>query len=197
MTSDVFTQALQKLRDIIHQAEASRQPEPNAATLATVDSTSNRPSVRTIYVHVQADEIAFFVNTKTGKGRQIEWNPQIALCFFWRHLQQQAIIEGRVERISDTEADALWSTRTRESKLAARASRPDHHTGDKPGLQTRLSEQKNEFSFTRAPRPAAWAGYRLLPERFEFWETGWHRMRMRNVFERRVDGHWEVLAQDP
>lgn len=197
MTTKVLAQALQKLRQAIDQAASSRQPEPNAATLATVDSVSNRPSARTIYVHVKADDIAFFVNMNSGKGRQIAWNPQVALCFFWRHLQQQVIIEGRVERLDDVTADALWGGRTRESKLGAHASRQERHVGNKASLTARVQEQKSQFSFTRAPRPANWSGYRVVPDRLEFWETGWHRIRMRDSFERQVDGRWEATAQEP
>lgn len=188
---------ISELRKLIDQARASKELEANTAALATAEISSGRPSVRTVYIHVEQDSIMFFVNTKSGKGRQLEWNPQVALCFFWRYLQKQVTIEGKVEQVSDSVADALWAKRPRESKLASRVSEQHLRQGDKASLESRLAEEKKAHNFDRIERPEHWMGYRLLPDRMEFWDTGWYRMRLRHLFERELDGRWVTLSQEP
>ncbi|MDA3920161.1 MAG: pyridoxal 5'-phosphate synthase [Salinisphaera sp.] len=197
MSSETLINAITRLHELIESARASHEPEANAAALATTDGPSGRPTVRTIYVHVDDEDIVFFVNAASGKGRQLEWNAAAALCFFWRHLAQQVTLDGRVEILDDEKADALWQKRTRESALAARASRQDARQGDKVTLSTRYRTEKERYDFSPVERPEEWIAYRLLPERIEFWETGWHRMRMRTLYERQFDGQWEMRVQEP
>lgn len=185
------------LRTLINDAAAAGEPEANAATLATVDAALNRPSVRTIHVHVDAANVRFFVNTRSGKGRQLNWNPQAALCFYWRRLQKQAALEGAVVQLDAGDADRLWRKRTRESALAARVSSQKMRLAEKPRLEERLHEERQRYSFSAVPRPEHWLGYRMLVDRIEFWDTGWHRMRVRQLFERDTDGRWNASVQEP
>lgn len=197
MSSTTLKKAITRLHKLIEYAWAIGEPEANAAALATTDSTNAKPSNRTIYVHVDDDDIAFFVNAASGKGRQLEWNPVAALCFFWRNLSRQVTLEGKVERLDDKKADALWQQRSRESALAAGASKQEASPGDEVGLKRRYFEQSQRYSFSRVPRPEDWIGYRLLPDRIEFWETGWDRMRMRYLYERDFKEQWRMLVQEP
>lgn len=197
MAQDPLADALERLKALIERAHVSEEPDANAATLATVDASSGRPSVRTIYVHLVTDGLAFFINEKSGKGQQLIWNPQAAFCFFWRRLQQQVTLEGAVERMNDDEADEVWAMRPRESRLASRASQQQALEGDKEGLDARLHEERQRFSFAQVARPEHWVGYRMTPDRIEFWDTGWHRMRVRHLIERGVDGRWEIHNQEP
>lgn len=190
-------QPIQYLRDLIEEGHTAGDPDAHAAALATADTVNARPSVRTVFVHVTEDGVAFFVNAKSGKGRQLEWNPQAALCFFWRDRQVQVTLEGSVELLSDDSADKLWKTRPHESSLAAHASRQHAHAGDKAALKSRVHEEKQRFGFVKVTRPSHWIGYRLLPERLEFWDSGWHRMRMRQLFELTPDGKWREVDQEP
>lgn len=190
-------QPIERLRELINRGHATGDADAHAAALATADTSTGRPSVRIVYVHVQNGEIAFFVNSKSGKGRQLEWNPQAALCFFWRYLQAQVTLDGTIEELDAETADTLWQTRSRESRLAAHASQQQAHEGDKGALDARLQEEKQRFGFSKASRPAHWIGYRLRPERIEFWDSGWHRMRMRDLFEQALDGEWHRVSQEP
>ena len=197
MTQTQLGEPLTLLRDIIRQGHANNDADANAAALATADSASGRPSVRTVYVHLVEQGLVFFVNARSGKGRQLEWNPYASLCFFWRYMSRQVIVEGEVELLDSAAADACWRNRPRESRLAAHASHQHEHEGDEQAMKARLHEEKQRFSFSKVERPEHWLGYRLLPEHFEFWETGWGRLRSRRSFERQADGAWVSLRQDP
>ncbi|MDT0496587.1 pyridoxal 5'-phosphate synthase [Algiphilus sp. W345] len=197
MTKAQTVEPVTLLRDIIQQGHANDDADANAAALATADSASGRPSVRTVYVQIVEQDIVFFVNARSGKGRQIEWNPYVGLCFFWRYMRRQVIVEGRIELLDPAAADACWRDRPRESRLAAHASRQHAHTGDERAMKARLHEEKQRFNFSKVVRPEHWLGYKLLPEHFEFWETGWGRLSSRRSFERQPDGTWVSLRQDP
>lgn len=197
MSSETRIAAISRLHQLIEYARSADVSEANAASLATTDAASGRPSVRTIYVHVETDEITFFVNSASGKGRQLQWNTAASLCFFWRELSRQVILDGGVEQLDDERADTLWQHRTRESALVARSSKQHEREGDPAGLAERHREQKQRYNFARVERPEHWIGYRLHPERIEFWETGWGRMRMRYSYERQLGGRWQVLTHEP
>lgn len=188
---------VRRLEETIAQGYARDDADANAAALATSDVTSGRPSVRTVYVHIRYEEIVFFVNSYSGKGQQLQWNPYAALCFFWRYMQQQVTVDGLVEVLDDAVADDYWSRRSRESTLGSHASRQHLHEGDEAGLKARLHEEKQRFSFTKSNRPAHWIGYRLIPDRLEFWDTGWGRLRARELFECDMERHWTRLTQEP
>lgn len=197
MSSRESENPVKRLSETIEQGHAQDDADANAAALATSDSVSGRPSVRTVHVHVQDDDIVFFVNSRSGKGQQLHWNPYVALCFFWRYMRKQITVDGQVEVLDDAVADDYWGRRGRGSTLGARASRQHLHEGDRAVLDARLHEEKQSFSFAKVTRPALWIGYRLIPNRLEFWDTGWDRLRSRELFERDVDGNWAYVTQDP
>lgn len=196
MTS-IADEAVSRLYDDILQARAAQVADPHAAALATADHTNGKPSIRTVYVQIEPPQMVFFFNSRSGKGRQIEWNPQIALCFFWREIQQQAIVEGHVEPLGDELADVFWAKRPREMRLAAHASHQQDIKGDVGEYEKRLREEKRQFGFEPVSRPEYWRAVRVLPERFEFWDTGWHRARLRRLYERGPDGEWRRGVQEP
>jgi pyridoxamine 5'-phosphate oxidase len=147
-------------------------------------------------VHIDEDTIVFFVNTGSGKGHQLRGNPQAALCFFWRKLGKQVVIEGAVEELVDDEAQFFWQQRPREAALAARISSQGQVSGESR-LKDRLHAEKQRYNFVRVERPLNWIGYRLRPERLVFWDTGWQRMRLRTSIQRLADGTWEVFDLKP
>ncbi len=181
----------------IESARRRGESDAHAATLATVDPASVRPSVRTVYVQIDDEALVFFVNTRSGKGQQLRWHPHAALCFFWRGLQQQVNVEGVVDLLDEEAADRLWAQRSRESTLVARSSEQHAVFGDLDAFRSRLEQERDNYSFHRAPRPDNWLGYRLLPTRIEFWATGWHRARPRYLFERVPQGGWQQAIQEP
>ena len=188
---------LTEIARIVEHAYQAGEIEPLAATLATVDSSLHRPSARTVYVHLLPDGIGFFVNTYSGKGRQLLWNPYAALCFYWRKIEQQTVVEGRCEALDDATADLLWRKRPRESTLVAQALDASPDAIDDEELAERIDIARQRYSFEHPPRPEHWHGYRLVPERVEFWTAGWDRARYRHVYQRESGNGWQVTRQPP
>jgi pyridoxamine 5'-phosphate oxidase len=118
------------------------------------------------------------------------------MCFFWQNLMQQVIVEGPVELISDEEADAYWITRERDSQLGAWASRQSCALERREILIQRLADVRERFMDQRVPRPRNWSGYRLVPERMEFWSAGWHRLHERVCYCKSLSG-WTVTLLYP
>jgi pyridoxamine 5'-phosphate oxidase len=197
MTDDPrYREAMDMLLEWIREAEHRGEPEANTAALATADMSA-RPSVRTVYVQFTQDGApAFFVNGKSGKGRQVETNPRVALCFFWQPLHRQIILEGEAGALEDPEADRLWLQRPRESALAAWASQQELPEGDTGRLQENLEQAKRAFDFEVVSRPQHWVGYRIAPDRIGFWNKNWRRAG-RRLYERGPDGAWEFHRREP
>jgi len=202
MTSPVYAEAIERLTNSIQQAESSGESEANAAALATVDVPTQRPSVRMIYVHVDNLEPIFFVKAQSGKERQLYWNESAGLCFFWRGLGEQVVLDGRIEQLADDRADSAWCRyRSRESALVHHASgqQTHEHAGDPSAFEQRYRQvaQQRRYGHKDIKRPSDWVGYRLLPDRIEFWHTGWQNPAMRELYFYNPDGEWQFKEQEP
>jgi len=164
--------------------KASRKEinNPNAMTLATVGK-DGRPSARMVLLKGGGpDGFVFYTNLESLKSRQLAENPHAALLFHWKTLDRQVRIEGTVEQVSDEEADAYFATRPRASQLGAWASHQSQPMDGWADLEKRLAIYTAKFHIGPVPRPGFWSGFRLLPERFEFWEEGKFRLHKRFVF---------------
>jgi pyridoxamine 5'-phosphate oxidase len=189
--SDLYAEALETFRDLLAQAKASGDPEPTAMTLATVGK-NGRPSARTVLLK-GCDErgFVFYTNFESRKGRQLAANPQAALLFHWKMLRDgmQANIEGTVEPVSATEADAYFATRPRDSQIGAWASKQSQTLDSREILEARVQEFEQKFAGGEVPRPPHWSGFRVVPELIEFWYGAKFRLHERQRYER-VDGVW-------
>jgi pyridoxamine 5'-phosphate oxidase len=164
--------------------KASRKEinNPNAMTLATVGK-DGRPSARMVLLKGGGpDGFVFYTNLESLKSRQLAENPHAALLFHWKTLDRQVRIEGTVEQVSDEEADAYFATRPRASQLGAWASHQSQPMDGWADLEKRLAIYTAKFHIGPVPRPGFWSGFRLRPERFEFWEEGKFRLHKRFVF---------------
>ncbi len=172
--------------------------EPDAAALATVDS-KGKPSVRMVLVR-SADErgFAFYTNLESRKGAdllRVKGAPA-ALCFWWPPLQKQVRVEGRATPVSDEEADAYWTTRARESQVGAWASRQSTELSrGREELTEKYKEMESSLP-RKVPRPKNWSGFRIEPERIEFWEGRPHRLHHRVLYERQGRG-WTTRILSP
>jgi pyridoxamine 5'-phosphate oxidase len=166
-------------------------PEPTAFALGTVDS-EGRPSVRILLLKgVDERGFVFYTNFESRKGRELLATERAALCFHWPHLERQVRVEGRAERVSDDEADAYFATRPRGSQIGAWASiqsRPMANSGD---LEARVAEVEERFTGRPVPRPSHWSGFRVVPDRIEFWHGMPSRLHQRELYTR-ADGGWRV-----
>lgn len=193
---EVYAEAIDRFRHLYDEAQKTGLREPAAMTLATSDE-KGRPSVRTMVVRKFDDRgFVFFTNRRSRKGQHLDRNPHAALCFFCQPLWEQVTIEGRVEVVTDEEADNWWASRPRDNQFAAWASDQSAQLESRQLLERRLEKCHEQFVDGRVPRPPHWLGYRLVPDRVEFWKTGWRRLHERECYQRR-DGGWEKILLNP
>ncbi len=170
--------------------------EPTSVVLATADARA-RPSARTVLLKSWgADGFVLYTNLRSRKAEQIGENPCGALSFFWPGLMEQVQIEGAIEMVSDEEADAHWVTRSLESRVGAWASRQSATLSARGDLERRIEEVSQRFEGDDVPRPPFWSGFRLVPDRVEFWVSRPHRLHDREVWELE-NGRWAVRRLYP
>lgn len=167
-----------------------------AAALATA-ARGGQPSVRIVLVRdVDERGFAFFTNYASRKGRELDENPVAALCFYWPWLDEQVRAEGPVSRLTPGESDAYFASRPRGSQIGAWASLQSEPLGSRGELESRWRDMTRQFEGAAVPRPPGWGGYRLVPERIEFWKAGAFRLHDRMLYTRTGDG-WTAVALYP
>jgi len=191
-TPDPFSQFGAWLRE----AEASEPNNPNAMTLATV-SADGRPSTRMVLLKGYDDQgFVFYTNYTSQKGRELLGNPNASLCFYWKSLGRQVRVDGRAEPVSDAEADAYFASRQRGSQIGAWASEQSRPVDSRDTLEKRVREVTAEYDDADVPRPPHWSGFRVVPDRIEFWTDRPNRLHDRQVFDR-AEGDWREQRLQP
>jgi len=166
-----------------------------AMALATA-ARNGRTSVRFVLLK-QIDErgFVFFTDTRSRKGRELRVNPHASLAFYWQAKGRQVRVDGRVEEVTPAEADAYWSTRPRQSQLAASASHQGSSLRSRDEILARLSNIAKRFRGRHVPRPRYWSGFRLRPDAIEFWTHREHRLHHREIYLRSSRGWRRGLLQ--
>ncbi len=189
-----MTDPLDLFRDLYDRAAATCA-EPDAMVLSTVDA-DGRPSGR--YVLLKAVDqrgFVFYTNLGSRKARALSANPLAALCFYWPP-ERQVRVEGRVEAVSDAEADAYFATRPRPFQVGAWASSQSEALASRRVLDDRVRDAELRFAHGPVPRPPFWSGYRVVPDAIEFWTRDPARLHVRERYERDATG-WTVTTLYP
>jgi pyridoxamine 5'-phosphate oxidase len=187
----LYQNALNTFSALLAEAKLSIDPEPTAMTVASV-GRDGRPDARTVLLKAHDERgFVFYTNFQSRKGRQLAANPQAALLFHWRHLREgvQVRIDGTVEPVSADEADAYFASRPRGSQIGAWASLQSQPLASRELFAQRVAEVEERYEGVEVPRPPHWSGFRVVPERIEFWYGANFRLHERQCYSR-TDGVW-------
>lgn len=166
------------------EARAAEPHDPTAMSVATVGA-EGRPSVRMVLLkHVDERGFVFYTNLRSPKSVALQRNPFAALCFHWPKLERQVRIDGRVEPVTDAEADKYFATRPRLSQLGAWASRQSLPMAGRFELEREVALAAARFAISAVPRPPHWSGWRVVPDQIEFWHQRAFRHHDRQRYTR-------------
>lgn len=192
----LLEEALDRFKHLFLEARKTGLAEPSVATLATVGETG-RPSLRTMTIsHFDENGFVFFTNNASRKGRDLGGQPYAAICFYWQPLNEQVMVEGPVELVSENDAAKWWLSRSRDNQFAAWASEQSARLDSRDTLQKRLAKCREQFIDGRVPKSPHWCGYRVKPERIEFWHGGWRHLHERVCYRHDGSG-WEKFLLNP
>jgi pyridoxamine 5'-phosphate oxidase len=178
------------------QARQAGVPLPEAMALATADRRG-RPSVRYVLLKgADARGFVFYTNRRSAKARDLRENARAAVAFYWDATGRQVRCEGRVTEVSPAEADAYWASRPRGSQIASTVSQQSAPLQSSAALVARYRELLREYDGMEVPRPDAWNGFRIVPERIEFWTRREPRLHKRELFVRSRGG-WRMKLLQP
>ncbi len=163
--------------------------EPTAMSLATC--ANNQPSLRIVLLKDYDEQgFVFYSNTTSQKGRELEQNQHAALCFYWAALDKQVRIIGVAEQVDAATSDAYFASRTREKQIGAWASLQSSPMANRAEFEQRIAEITAKYEGIDVPRPPHWVGWRVKPNRIEFWQQQDHRWHHREVFVINDAGEW-------
>jgi pyridoxamine 5'-phosphate oxidase len=179
-----------------NDAFEAKLPLPEAMTLATATS-DGKPSARMVLLkHVDHDGFVFYTNYNSAKAEQLDANPHAALVFYWAKLDRQVRIEGSISRTSREESLVYFATRPRESQIGAWASEQSEEIESRAVLEQRAEELEQQYRDREIECPEDWGGYRLKPERIEFWKSRVGRLHDRILYQREGDS-WTITRLAP
>ncbi|RMB08411.1 pyridoxamine 5'-phosphate oxidase [Eilatimonas milleporae] len=166
------------------EAGDSEPNDPNAMALATV-AADGRPSLRMVLLKGWDEGgFVFYTNFESRKGRELTGNPHAALLFHWKSLRRQVRIEGAVTPVTDDEADAYFASRPRPSRIGAWASKQSRPLEGRLAFEAAIAKFTAQYAVGTVPRPPHWSGFRLSPDRFEFWQDRKFRLHDRHIYDR-------------
>ncbi|ROS05200.1 pyridoxamine 5'-phosphate oxidase [Sinobacterium caligoides] len=191
------TDPVEQFEHWLQEAKDHGIKDPTAMMLATVDATG-QPSQRTVLLkQFDSSGFVFYTNLESNKAKQIADNNRVSLIFPWLTMERQVMISGRAERVSTKEALAYFVTRPRDSQLAAWVSKQSSPIGSRELLMGKFAEIKQRFAQQDLSLPKFWGGFRVVPERVEFWAGGAQRLHDRFEYLRDNEGAWNVERLQP
>ena len=179
------------------EAIAAKLPMPDAMNLATVTPDCRPTSRMVLLKQVDGYGFVFFTNYESAKSKQLEVNPYAALVFYWPQLERQVRVEGKVTKTSMEESAAYFKTRPRESQIGAWASPQSEVIATRDVLERRAHELAELYCDREIDCPAHWGGFRLTPDRIEFWKGRVGRLHDRILYELQAEGGWTISRLAP
>ncbi len=181
----------------LEQAVQAGLDDPTAMVLATVDE-NGAPWQRIVLLKgISAGGFVFYTNHGSDKGRAIEHTPAVSLLFPWNALDRQVIVAGTAQKMSYAESASYFITRPRESQIAAWASHQSRPISTRALLEQQAQIIRKKFGDGEIPMPDFWGGYRVVPQRIEFWQGGEHRLHDRFLYQQNAAGDWQIEQLQP
>jgi len=197
LEKDVHPDPIQQFDRWFTDATNSAVTEANAMTVATADPATCAPTVRVCLLKgFDARGFVFYTNYESRKGRELAGNPRAALCFYWQPLERQVRIEGTVEKVTREESNAYFHTRPIGSQIGAWVSHQSETLSSRDELDAREQELLKKFAGSPVPLPSSWGGYRVIPNRMEFWQGRPSRLHDRIEYVRTSTG-WQIRRLSP
>lgn len=194
--SDVDANPFTQFDTWFEEARKSEVVEPNAMTLATVDA-DGKPQTRIVLLKgFDEDGFVFYTNQASDKGKEIEENPNVSLCFFWIELERQVRINGTAEKLPREVSEEYFKTRPYMSQIGALASNQSEVVPDRAYLDKKFTSLKEQYSEGEVPMPETWGGYLVTPEYFEFWQGRRSRLHDRITYSKQ-DSDWVIKRLSP
>ena len=192
----VHDNPIEQFKEWFEHALSADLLDANAMTLAT-STKEGKPSSRIVLLKgIDEQGFRFYTNYKSRKGQELQDNPHAALCFYWAPLERQVRIEGTAEKLSRSLSEAYFNQRPRLSRLGAWASHQSAKIASRKELEERFSDIKDRFENKDVPLPDFWGGFRLVPQRVEFWQGRRGRMHDRICYEMHNE-QWDIFRLSP
>lgn len=193
----ILSNPIDQFKSWFADAVAARLPMPEAMTLAT-STPDGKPSARIVLLK-QADEqgFVFFTNYSSRKGKELLLNPFASLVFYWNALGRQVRAEGSVEKVSDEESESYFQSRPRESQISAVVSSQSEIVESREVLEAEWKKVEQQFAGKPVVRPGHWGGFRLKPEKIEFWLNRESRLHDRILYKLQKGGSWKISRLSP
>ncbi len=195
--TDLDRDPIAQFQKWFQQAQTSKVADPNAMTLATSDKQGH-PSARIVLLKGIGERgFVFFTNCESRKGRELEWNPNAALVFYWAELERQVCVAGTVSRVSAEEAAGYFRSRPKGSRLAAWVSNQSEPIPDRKLLEKKLAALAEKHPGDDVPVPPTWGGFCVAPHRIEFWQGRPNRLHDRFEYLKLLDNSWQIERLAP
>ena len=196
METDLEPNPFDQFHKWFNDAVSAELPLPNAMTLATVKQDQT-PAARVVLLkELDQRGFVFYTNYQSAKAEELEYQNKASLVFWWISQERQVRIEGFTEKVTESESEAYFATRPRESQLSAWASDQSKPVSGRPEMETKMTEMRSNFSDQSVPKPKEWGGYRLIPSFFEFWQGREDRLHDRICYLMDSD-QWKIQRLSP
>ncbi|MTI30203.1 pyridoxamine 5'-phosphate oxidase, partial [Cytophagales bacterium RKSG123] len=195
--NDVNSNPVEQFKKWFEEALQAEVMEPSAMNLATI-SSQGRPSSRIMLLKgVENQKFIFYTNYESNKGKDIIANPFVALNFFWPELERQVRVEGIIKKVSAETSDSYFKSRPRSSQIGAWVSEQSHPITDRKILEERYQQLVKKYEGQEIPRPSFWGGYKVIPERIEFWQGRPSRLHDRLSYTKESNNNWKIERLSP